>query len=70
MRMRQKVCGKRYYIYARRNKNERWTDWTQVNDLPRARYHIANIINCGYLAKLIDKETGAEVICHGSEAVS
>lgn len=70
MRMRQKVCGKRYFLYARRNKNEKWTDWTQCNDLDRAYFHVENIKSAGFLSKLFDKKMGKELEADGAKALS
>lgn len=66
MRIRQKVCGKRYYIYARRSKNENWSDWTSTNDIDRASFHVENIRNCGFIAKLVDKETKEILVKDGT----
>ena len=57
MRLGQNVYGRRYFIYARRNDKEMWTDWTQVDDLYKACFQVKNIRNCGFFAKLIDRHT-------------
>lgn len=55
MKLHQKICGKRYYIYARREDCKNWTDWTQTNDIDVAMKQVEKIRSLGFLAKLVDK---------------
>ena len=70
MKLGQKTLGNRYCIYAKRNKNENWSDWSQTNELDRAMEHLETIRNCGFLAKLVNKETKEVLISDGSKKVS
>ena len=56
MRIRQSFLRKRYYTYARRNETEKWSDWTQTNDIDKASLIVENIRDAGFLAKLVDAE--------------
>ena len=57
MKLGQSIYTKRYFIYAKRTENEKWTDWAQTDDIKRAVFHINNIRNIGFYAKLIDQQT-------------
>lgn len=47
---------KRYSIQAKRkNTNEAWTDWTNVDDYDAAVKHAARIEALGYDAQIIDR---------------
>lgn len=70
MRMRQKVCGKRYFIYARRNRDEKWTDWSQEDDIEKAMIHVENIRSLGFLAKMYNREEKEVVISDREKKVS
>lgn len=70
MRLGQKTFGNRYCVFARRNKNENWTDWTQTNEIDSARYQVKKIRNIGFWAKLKDRELNEVLIEDGSEKVS
>ena len=67
MRIHQKFCGKRYYIYARRDDCEGWTDWTQTNEIDSARDQVEKIRKLGFLAKLKDRIFNEVLIEDGSE---
>lgn len=70
MKIRKKFLIKRYYVYARRREEDRWSDWTQSEDLWRAIQHAKNVIGCGFYAKLVDKETKEELMFDGEKKVS
>lgn len=70
MKLSQKVCIKRYFIYVKRDKNDKWSDWTQTNSYDRAIWHIENIRKYGFLAKLIDKKSKEVLIIDGKKALS
>ena len=70
MKIHQKFCGKRYYIYARREDCKNWTDWTQTNDVDVAMKQVENIRGVGFWAKLKDRELNEVLIEDGSEKVS
>ena len=55
MTIHQKLCEKRYDIYARREDCKHWTDWTQTNDIDVAMKQVEKIRGLGFLAKLVDK---------------
>lgn len=47
---------KRYNVRAKRkNTDEKWTDWTLVDDYESAEKHAARIEALGYEAKIIDR---------------
>lgn len=47
---------KRYCVQAKRkNTDEKWTDWTLVDDYESAEKHAARIEALGYEAKIIDR---------------
>lgn len=70
MKIRKKFLIKRYYIYARRREEDRWSEWTQSEDLWRAIQHVKNVIGCGFYARLVDKETKEEIMFDGEKKVS
>ena len=70
MRINQKVCVKRYHAYARRSGQEKWTEWATCDELVRAMEHITNIRSCGFLAKLVDKESKEVLISDRQKALS
>ena len=57
MKIHQKFCGKRYYIYARRKEYGSWSDWNQTNDIDFAERQVERVRELGFLAKLVDKRT-------------
>lgn len=47
---------KRYCVQAKRkNTDEKWTDWTLVDDYESAEKHAARIEALGYDAQIIDR---------------
>ncbi len=47
---------KRYSVQAKRkNTNEKWTDWTLVDDYDAAVKHAARVEALGYDAQIIDR---------------
>ena len=70
MRLGQKTFGNRYCVFARRNKNEIWTDWTQTNNFDCAIDQVEKIRKIGFLAKLKDRYLNEVLIEDGSEEVS
>lgn len=70
MRLGQKTFGNRYCVFARRNKNEIWTDWTQTNEISSAREQVEKIRNLGFLSKLKDRDLNEVLIEDGSKKIS
>lgn len=70
MKAQQKVSIKRYFLYAKRKNSDNWSDWAQVNNLDRANWHVKNIREHGFLAKLVDKKTKEVLIIDGKKALS
>lgn len=44
----------RYYIYAKRPNENKWSAWCQSATLERTLYHCDNIREAGFLAKVCD----------------
>ena len=51
----KKFGRKRYTVLARRNTNEKWTDWTDVDNYHDAVNHSRHVEELGYLAKIFDR---------------
>lgn len=44
----------RYYIYAKRPNENKWSAWCQSATIKRALYYCENIRQAGFLAKVCD----------------
>ena len=57
----EKFKRKRYTVYAKRkNSNERWTVWVDVNNYQQAVNHACKVEEAGYLAKIEVREKQIE----------
>jgi hypothetical protein len=46
---------KRYFVYARRNENEFWTDWSQYHEKEKAINQSKIINDIGWQSKIYDR---------------
>jgi hypothetical protein len=46
----------RYYIQAKRNGEDSWTEWTQVDSYPRAMEHVKKAREAGFESRLVPSD--------------
>lgn len=47
----------RYYIQAKRKlPDEKWSEWSQADNYPRAKEHLAHVSEVGYEGRLVPSE--------------
>ena len=57
----KKVELKRYCVQAKRkNTNEKWSEWTNVNNYNDAERHACHVEELGYAAKIVVKDKDVE----------
>ena len=52
----------RYDVLARRNDNDRWTDWTKVDNYQKALEHMQRAEDLGYQAKIVVTDAQVNVL--------
>lgn len=52
----------RYEVFARRDENEEWTDWSACGSKKMGFEHCDKVRKAGYKAKMVDQKKGEVMV--------